>query len=131
MIFFFFFFSGKPAAQFSQTLPCYARGERGCISRMTRQGRRSLGASHPLKIADKTLVIEAFSRLRFVTRVGPPKRLPLTRHPGNLSPFSRCYQIFTATGERSIPFDYHERGQGQPGRRVPTGCKSQPGFHCP
>ena len=34
-------------------------GERGPLSKMTRQDRRSLGASHPLKIADSILVIDS------------------------------------------------------------------------
>ena len=51
--------------------------------------------------------------LRFMTRVGPPKRLPLTRHSGNISSFSRSYQIFAAAGENGwIPFSYHKGAKG-------------------
>ncbi len=57
--FFFFLFFWETSCAVFPNPSLLRKGRTGCISRMTRQGRRSLGASHPLKIADSVFVMDS------------------------------------------------------------------------
>ncbi len=130
---FFFLFFVEPAAQFPHLLA--TQWESGGIPfgyHLRCQGRRSLGASHPLKIADNTLVIEVFSRLRFVTRVGPPKRLPLAPSNGNRkeSPCSLAATEDLCSSERAGHEGKDGSGKGSRAEG-PVGLKNATKRDCP